>query len=186
MALLSRKKLIEQKTVAIRDQAFPDLKSADLWHHRKSDGFTSIPRTLPIIMNIIDDLTKGAPASKTYFALWAKVFPEMYVNLANAEELAYYSNLTGQRWQRDWKKRMEALAELGFVKLANGPRGNLLHAVIVNPHFTIRRLYAAKTPGLTQAAFDSLVDRAGQIGMTDMTVPLPEAMPELGKDQIPS
>jgi hypothetical protein len=169
-----RKKLIEQKTLAIRDAAFPDLNPDDLWHHRKSDGFTSIPRTLPIVMNIIDDLTKGSPASKTYFALWARVFPEMYVNLQNAEELAYYSGLAGQRWLRDWKKRMESLAELGFIKLANGPRGQMMHAVIINPHFAVWRLYKAGTPGLTKAAFDSLLDRAGQIGMTDMAVPLPE------------
>ncbi len=176
---LPRQKMIEQKTVAIRTSVFPGLDVRDLWHHTKSDGFTSIPRTLPLVMNIVDDLTKGSPASKTYFALWARVFPEMYVNLQGAEELAYHSGLTGQRWKRDWEKRMRALADLGFILIANGPRENLMHAVIINPHFAVRRLYIAETPGLTKAAFDSLVERANQVGMTDMVSPLPEDAPAI-------
>lgn len=36
---------------------------------KEYDGFTTIPRTMPLIMNIIDDLTKAKPASSNYFAL---------------------------------------------------------------------------------------------------------------------
>ena len=53
---------------------------------------------------------------------------------------------------RHWKERIKALDGLGFIRTAAGTAGPYSHAVILNPHFVIRRLYAAKTPGLTAAS----------------------------------
>ena len=168
-------KVIGARTAALRKQHFPDMGDEELWQHAKYPGFTPVPRTMPIIMNIIDDLTKGKPASMTYFSLWCKSFEEMYVNLSSAEDLAFYSGFTGQRAVRTWRERMESLARLGFVKTAPGPRGGMSHAAIPNPHFVIRRLHRDGCPGLTEAAYGTLVDRAAEIGAADMCVlELPE------------
>ena len=169
-----RTKRIAQKVIALREKFWPDLTDEELWHHKEYDGFTSIPRTMPIIMNIIDDLTKGKPASMTYFSLWCKTFGEMYISLQNSDELAFHSGFTGQRAIRTWQDRMKSLADLGFVKVAAGPRGGLSHAAIPNPHLVIRRLHRDKHPGLTQAAFNTLVERANDIGAKDMENELPE------------
>ena len=171
--MAARSKRIGAKTTALREKIWPDLTVDELWYRKKYDGFTSIPRTMPIIMNIIDDLSKAKPASKTYFALWGKAYDEMYVSLQNAEDLAYHSGFTGQRAIRTWKERMQSLADLGFIKVAAGPRGNLSHAVILNPHFVIRRLHEAGTAGLTEAAFNTLLERANEIGAEDMEIDMP-------------
>lgn len=146
---------------------------------------------MAIIMKIIDDLTKGKPASSTYFSLWCMTFPrEMYVSLQNAEELAFHSGFTGQRLVRQWTDRMKQLDEFGFVKTAPGPRGGLSHAAIPNPHFVIRRLYRDKTPGLVAATYNTLVQRAIEIGAKDMEMELPEdkaarEAAEAADDEIP-
>ena len=178
---MARIKKISKKNIELRGRLWPDLDPDDLWDRSKHDGFITIPRTLPIIMNIIDDLTKGKPASKVYLALWGKTFDEMYVSLQNADTLAFQSGLTGQRAARTWKDRMKALASLGFIKIAAGARGELSHAVILNPHFVVRRLHDAKAPGLTEAAFNTLMERTLEIGAEDFDQVLPEKAPPIEK-----
>jgi hypothetical protein len=112
------------------------------------DGFTSIPRTMPIIMNIIDQLSEGSKrTSITYLALWGQAFDEMYVSLQNADELAFHAGFSGQRAVRTWRERLQVLSDLGFIRLASGTSGRFSHAVILNPHFAVRRLRQAKTAG---------------------------------------
>ena len=175
-----RYKKIADKTVALRAKFWPELTEDELWQRNKYDGFTSIPRTMPIILNIIDALTKAQPASSTYFALWCRAFDEMYVSLQDSEELAFHSGFNGQRAVRSWQGRMKALSDLGFIKTASGPRGSLSHAAIPNPHFVIRRLFAAKTPGLTANLFNTLVERASNIGAIDVEMELPEERASTG------
>lgn len=173
------KKKIAKKISELRAKLWPDLSPHDLWHRNVYDGFTSVPRTMPLIMNIIDDLAPGSKhTSMTYFALWGQAFDEMYVSLQNADELAFHSGYTGQRAVRSWKERMKVLADLGFIRIASGTAGEFSHAVILNPHFAIRRLHSAKTAGLTAAAYNALVERAIAIGAEDMNVPLPEEQKE--------
>lgn len=172
-------KRISAKNIALREKLWPDLVHDEIWHHKDYDGFLSIPRTMPIILNIINDLTKGKPAGSTYFALWCMTFPkEMYVSLLNADDLAYFAGFTGQRAVRQWRDRMNSLADLGFVRVAEGARGKLSHAAIPNPHFVVRRLYKQKTPGLTQAAFNTLWERANEIGATDIEIEMPDEKAE--------
>jgi hypothetical protein len=173
------KKKIARKITDLRAKLWPDLSPDDLWHRSVYDGFTSVPRTMPLIMNIIDDLAPGSKrTSMAYLALWGHAFDEMYVSLQNADELAFYSGYTGQRAVRSWKERMRELANLGFIRIASGTAGEFSHAVILNPHFAIRRLHAAKTVGLTVPAYNALVERAIAIGAEDMNVPLPEEKQE--------
>ncbi len=179
MARLTKK--ISKKTVALRSKLWPDLKDEELWNRSVYDGFTTIPRTMPLIMNIIDDLADGKRTSLTYLALWGKAFDEMYVSLQNADELAFHSGFTGQRAVRTWRERMRALEQLGFIRVAPGTSGDLSHAVILNPHFVIRRLHEAKTPGLTAGAFNALMERALAISADDMEVVLPENREEEAK-----
>lgn len=169
------KKKITKRNIELREKFWPELTEEEIWYHRSYDGFLSIPRTMPIILKIIDDLTKGKPASSTYFSLWCMTYPlEMYVSLQNVDDLAFYAGFTGQRATRQWRDRMRALADLGFVKIASGPRGDISHAGIPNPHFVIRRLHAAKTPGLVTATYNTLIQRATEIGASDMDMELPE------------
>jgi uncharacterized protein YydD (DUF2326 family) len=43
-----------------RGKLWPDVDFYNyLWHRKRNDGFVTIPRTMPLIIGIIDDLTKG-------------------------------------------------------------------------------------------------------------------------------
>ncbi len=157
-----------KKIMDLRARLWPDLLEDELWHHKKFDGFTSIPRTIPIILSIIDDLTKGAPASSTYLELWCRAFPEMYVSLAKPDEHAFYSGFIGQRARRTWMDRIRKLRDLGFIYVAEGSAGELSHSVIINPHIALKRLKESKQPGISAAKYNALIERANDIGASDV------------------
>jgi hypothetical protein len=171
-----------QKIKDLRARLWPHLTDDELWHHKKYAGFTSIPRTMPIILSIIDDLSKGAPASSTYLELWCRAFPEMYVSLAKPDEHAFFSGFTGQRARRTWMDRIRKLRDLGFIYVAEGSAGELSHSVIVNPHIALKRLKDRKQPGLSTAKYNALIERANDIGASDADHD-PTAPPPLRNDR---
>jgi len=44
------------------DIQFPGHPDALLWHRKLNDGYSTIPRTLPLAMQAIDARSKGQPA----------------------------------------------------------------------------------------------------------------------------
>lgn len=139
-----------------------------LWHRKRNDGFVTIPRTMPLIISIIDDLTKGGPAGMTYFELWCRSFDEMYVSLSKSKELAFGSGFIGQRAERTWAEKIRKLAELGFIKIRDGQAGPLSHALILNPYLVIKRMHEDGHPGLSREKYRGLEDRAHEIAATDL------------------
>ena len=154
---------------ALREKLWPDVDfEKQLWHRKRNDGFITIPRTLPLIMSIIDDLTKGGPAGMTYAELWCRSFDEMYVSLSKSKEMAFCSGFIGQRAERTWAEKIRKLAELGFIKIKGGQAGHLSHALIMNPYLVIKKMRDDKLVGLSQEKYDALVERAVEISATDL------------------
>lgn len=165
--MAKRPKKYVEKILALRARLWPDLIEDELWYHKKNDGFLSIPRTMPYIMAIIDDLTKGTPASSTYLDLFCRTLPEMYVSLSDQDKLAYGAGFRGQRARRQWIDRIRQLRDLGFILTAPGQNAEFAHAVIINPHIALKRLWDKRHPGLTKLEYDAFVERAIDIGATD-------------------
>ena len=54
------------------DIQFPGHPDALLWHRKLNDGYSTIPRTLPLAMQAIDARSKGQPAGHTLLCLWIR------------------------------------------------------------------------------------------------------------------
>lgn len=159
---------ISKKIEELRDKLWPDTVEGELWHRKRNDGFFTLPRTMPLILSIIDDLTKGTPASGVYLELWSRAYDEMYVSLSKDREMAYHAGFTGQRATRAWGDRIKQLHELGFIGLREGAAGALSHALIYNPHVVIERLHKKKHPGLSEQKYTALIERGNEIGAGDI------------------
>lgn len=157
-----------KKIQGLVQKFWPDTIEGEVWNRKAHDGYFTVPRTMPLIMNIIDDLTKGAPASAVYLDLWARAYDEMYVSLSKPQEMAFHSGFTGQRAVRAWSERVKKLHELGFIGLAEGSAGPLSHALIYNPHTVIERLHRNKHPGLVSMKYMALIERGNEIGAEDV------------------
>ncbi len=167
------RKKIAQKLLETRMKLFGDPGPGWLWSRHTNDGFTTLPRCMPIILSIMDDLAKGTPLSMTYLELWCRSFDETFVVLSKPRTSAFHAGFTGQRAERTWRARLKLLAELHFIELKDGPSGPESYVLIYNPYKVIAQHHDAKTPGLREDKYNALVERALEIGDETFAPPPP-------------
>jgi len=166
------RKKIAQRQQELRERLWPSHTDGHLWRRQHHQGFTTIPRTMPLIISIIDDLA-GAPVGMAYLELWGRAFDESFVTLSKPREIAFNAGFDGQRGERTWRGKMKLLAELGFIDIQGGPSGPMSYALILNPYLVIRRLHDQKRAGLRADKYNALIERAGEIGAEDFDLPNP-------------
>lgn len=160
---------IARRQLELRNLHWPNMQDW-LWDRSAHRGFTTIPKTMPLILKIMDEMTKGAPVSSTYLTLWCNTWDNSFITLNKHGELANASGFGGQRGEHTWATRMRKLQELEFIDIKPGKSGPMGNAIIWNPHFVMRWLHSQKTPGLTEASYSALLETAIDIGATEMTV----------------
>ena len=163
----------QEKAKALRDSCWPDLDEQKLWNRKSVSGFTTIPRTLPLIMNIIDALSKNKPAGRAYFVLWCRTFDHSLLVIDNPMTLAAEAGFSGERALSTWKDRMRLLVELGFIDAKEGPAGAYHYVLLFNPHKVVWDLRNR----IQENTFRQLQTRAIEIGAKDME-PTPVEAPE--------
>lgn len=156
----------EKKRRGIRDIIWPGLDEERLWLRQGSVGFITIPRTLPLIVEIINCMTKGAPAGSAYLELWCRSFDECYVDMDDEEGMAFTTGFSGQRAVTTWRGRIRSLQELGFIDVK--AKGGHTYALIYSPYQVIYQHHLAKTPGLTDDHYAALEIRVENIGASDL------------------
>lgn len=158
---------VKKQKLVLREQLFGDIDEGLLWDRTKQTGFTTIPRTFPILAQIMDELAdKGKPVSGAYFALWCRVFDESLVEIKNPGQLAAESGFSGQRAISTWNGRMAKLVELGFIEAQEGALGDYEFILIYNPYLIIKQLYDDKK--VNKIRYLSLFARSQEIGATDL------------------
>lgn len=167
----TKKAKAQEKAKALRDSCWPDLDESLLWNRQTTNGFTTIPRTMPIIMNIIDALTKNKPAGQAYFVMWCRTFDQSMLVIDNPMTLASEAGFTGERALSTWKDRMRSLVELGFIDAKEGPAGSYHYVLLFNPHKVVWKL----KDKIQEGVFRQLQTRAIEIGAKDMEPPKPAA-----------
>jgi hypothetical protein len=158
-----------ERALRLRAELWPKVPESDLWSRLNNTGFTTIPRTLPALMNLIDSLSKNQPAGRAYLALWFRAFDQALIIVENPTTLAAESGFTGERATTTWRQRMATLAEFGFIKAHKGSSGDFHYLLLMNPHKVVWKL---KEKGqIPQQLFLPLLDRATEIGAYDMSAP---------------
>ncbi len=168
MATTEQRNEIIKNQIALRKHLWPDIQEAQLWHRKKSDGYTTIPRLLPLILQMMDDMSKNKPISSTYLELWCRTYDLSIVTLAKQDELAFHAGFAGQRKISTWKERLKILQNLGFIDIQSGPSGPMSYALIWNPYHVIKKLYENKHPGISTEAYNALYARALEIKAKDL------------------
>ena len=164
----ARTRKIREQQIQLRKNLWPQINEKRLWIRTVNDGFTTIPRTMPIIMNMMNGLSKNKPVSSTYLELWCRAFDECFVTLNKHQEYAFHAGFMGQRAVTTWKERISLLAELGFIDVKAGPSGDISYALIFNPYDIIKRYHEEKHPGITESMYNALVARAIEIRAKDL------------------
>lgn len=174
-----RAKAIKSKDIVLRDTYWPDAEDR-MWDRGKMDGYATVPKTLPLAMRAMDELSKGKPLGATYFALWCATWDNGFVRLGRSHDLPYASGFTGPRGVRLWQERMKILESFGFVELRPSGEHKLGLAFLPNPNIVLLRLWHEKMKagpgpynppglgGLQEATFTAFFERALDVGANDV------------------
>lgn len=162
---IARASNILSRNLDLRDALWPDIESSMLWDRTQNVGFTTMPRPMPQIIQIIDYLAhEGKPVSRTYLSLWCRVFDESLVVIQNENEMAFEAGFSGQRSVTTWHSRMKNLVSMGFIDAKAGPKGEYQFVLIYNPYVVIKNLKEEKIPEHLSIA---LFSRAQEVGAAD-------------------
>ena len=156
----AKRSKMQKRLDEIRAEQWPD---EPVWDKNYA-GFTTIPKTMPYIMRIIDAHCDGKPAGRTYFALWCRAWDAPVLHIDDPRIMAYESGFDNERAESTWKGRMKKLEELGFIKTKAGVKGDYQYVLLVNPHRVIKENTKLKIPEKFQMAFD---ERFSEIGAKD-------------------
>jgi hypothetical protein len=157
-------KKIGEKTLRLRDQLWPDIPEEDLWHRKRNKGFTTIPRSMTYVVQVMNELANNMSLSLTYLSLWCHTYDEYMVTIADPRRMAFEAGFIGQRPELTWNKRMKKLIELGFIKAEAGPSGPFNYILILNPLKVVKN----KRAEIRKELYNALLQRANDIGADDL------------------
>ena len=164
----STSKKVEEKQAEIRKQVFGEIAKGATWHRKTAKGFTTIPRTMPLLGAIMDSLSgKGKPVSTTYLELWCRSNDDGFVTLSKQVDTAFASGFSGLRGVSTWKERVRKLEELGFLDTKAGVSGSLHYVQLWNPYIVIKNHHGNKTVGIPEDRYNALIERMMEIGAKD-------------------
>lgn len=164
-----RRSKMRDRAERLRQELWSD---EPVWDAKKHGGFRAIPKTMPLIMRIIDSQCDGKPAGKVYFTLWCRTWDSPLVSIDDPRMLAYESGFDGERAESTWKQRMRKLQSLGFIKSHEGVKGEFQYVLLLNPHQVIKENNSSMSiPNQLSMAFD---ERMLDVGAKDFDVEVEE------------
>jgi hypothetical protein len=162
----TRSKRISDKNLKVRNELWPNIDPNLIYNRKKEKGFTTIPRTMPLILLLMDELSNGKPISSTFLSLWCRIFDEGLIVIRNPKDLAFEAGFTGERAEATWRSRMKILSDLGFIDAKSGTTGQFHYILIFNPHKIIEKLKTDKKLRQT-ASYNSYYERFVEIGASN-------------------
>jgi hypothetical protein len=159
----------KEDAIAMRKHLWPTVTDEHLWllDDKRRKGFSSIPRVMPILMNMIGDASKhvsakSVPAGRSYLVLWCRVFGEGFVEVENEAIAASEAGYTGERSVSTWREHIRVLKELGFIDYRPGQAGPMQFILLFNPYPVAKALRNRKW--VQEVQYTSLLQRAIKIG----------------------
>jgi hypothetical protein len=173
--LSTRRNKAKEANLKLRKELWPEAGETELWlrEDRNRKGFTTMPRTMPLLMDIINDASKqvttgqkAVPAGKSYLVLWCRVFDEGFLRIDSEASAALEAGYGGERNVSTWREHLRVLKELGFIDCKPGAAGPYQFVLIWNPYHVVKRLQAKGW--VQEFAYTTLLQRTIEIGATDL------------------
>lgn len=158
---------VATRRLQLRESLWPGCEPL-LWHRRKEDGWSTIPRTLPLVMVLIDLLKPGLDASRVYLELWCRQSDDSFVPVEDEEVLAYACGyMTPGRNVRSLRERLDLLAKLGFIETKPNGSRKYGFVLLLHPHHVAKKIREGNSnPEIHDKWWGAFVKRASEIGST--------------------
>lgn len=160
----SRRGSAADKRQRTRDSLWPEAQKM-VWSRKTDVGFCSLPRTLPLVMSLINLLSpKGkGDASRVYQELWFHDFDLGFIDIGDERVHAFAAGYsTPNRGVRSWSERMAVLEDLGFIKTKPQGSQRIGYVLLVHPHDVVELLrQKGDVPDEWYGAFTKRVEETG-------------------------
>ena len=171
---------MREKYIEKRNNLWPSLEKGSsestriLWERKRKTGFVNIPRSMPIILNIMDYLSNKAghkTVRDTYLALWCRDFGTALVEIKDSEILALEAGFTGGRATNTLNSKIKILGNeeadgLGFIRTIKSNNDKYKYILMLNPMLIIHLHYCSGK--LPKNKYDELYLRCIDIGDNDL------------------
>jgi hypothetical protein len=114
--------LMYLRKVNQRNDKFPGSADRVFGRGKKTKtGFAQIPRTVPLIATLLDNLTKKINPGRVYVDLWFKSFEDYMLTITDEPGMAFSSGFSNEsRAVRSWRERIDGIKNLGFIEIQPG------------------------------------------------------------------
>ncbi len=168
----------DRKERELRDLLWPEAATW-IWDRKdkQNKGFATIPRLLPMIMILIEELSAAGEgdARLVYLELWSRTWDSHMISISDEEEIAFSSNCTNpKRAIRTWKDHVKVLRRLGFILTAADGNREIGHILLLNPLAVAARLRSENK--ISDRWWSAFTRRAVDIGTK---IPNPNILPPL-------
>ncbi|ENT5166899.1 hypothetical protein ISH43_29470 [Pseudomonas aeruginosa] len=159
----SAKKLkMAEKAQQLMGVHFPGIPPQWVWHRKTNDGYSTVPRTLPIAMQAIDTQSKGQPAGHTLLCLWARAPDHPVITIENPTTFAAEAGFLGERAVDTWRRRMRTLRDLHFIQTKPGASGEFHYVLLMNPNAAVERMRVSGQ--VSDGVYGRFIDRLIEVG----------------------
>lgn len=128
-----------EKRQGILRREFPGWEH-EVWHRSTDVGYTTVPKTISLIMRLMKMLCKGCDPSAVYLDLWCRIYDDSLIEVRDPREMGYASGF-GDSWAvKAWRQRIRKLEELGFIKIAKRWEDEIGYVFLRHPDLVIQEL----------------------------------------------
>jgi hypothetical protein len=145
----------------LRDQLWPDAASL-VWNRKKEKGFCTVPRTLALVMCLLDQLQKKKDASPVYLDLWCRAFDDYLIEVTDEPAFGYSAGYMTGRGVRTWRERVRLLEKWGFIRVKASGSRKIAYIFLVDPHKAVKLLH--QKDQVPESWWNTFNHRAGEIG----------------------
>lgn len=107
----------------------------DVWLGEKETGWVAVPRTFPLILNLIGSkaLSGNKNPSLVYLELLSRLRGDGIIKMERESDHAYAAGYVGPRAVRTWQERMQTLAKLGFIRIQRVGNERYKYVALIHP-----------------------------------------------------
>lgn len=141
---------------------FPAYEARFIWRRSTNDGYTTMPRTMPLVMQAIDAYSKGQPAGHVLCCLWVRAPDHPLVTIESPSTFASEAGFDGERAVDTWRRRMKTLQKLHFIDAKPGPSGDFHYVLLINPN--VAMVYMRRDKLIQDGLYGRFIDRLAEVG----------------------
>lgn len=155
----------DKQRLQMRQALWPDAE-AEVWSRHNEDGFATIPRLLPLVMTLMDELESGY-ISRVYVDLWARAYDDGLIEIDDEGEFAFGSGFVSNRAVRTWSEYMLKLQKLGLIRIKPSGNKEIGYVLLIHPLKAAVRIIKKREkthPALYSIWWPAFVRRVQKVG----------------------